>query len=291
MKIAASSYSFSQYLNNGRMTQLDCVAKAKDMGFDAIEFVELRPPEGTSPLDYAKALREECERHSMPVSNFTVGAELLHPSTTLEDEIERVKAMVDLAAVLGAPSMRHDATAGYAPGARSYHGFRDALAVVAPACRAITEYAAEKGIRTMVENHGFFCQDSERVEALVNTVAHENFGLLADMGNFLCADEDPAAAFGRVAPYAFYVHAKDFHVKNGGGCNPGEGFSRSRGGHYLRGAIIGHGDVPLRSCLAALRDSGYRGNIAVEFEGMEDCLTGLRIGLANLRRAIADTER
>ncbi len=288
MKIAVSSYSFSQYLKDGRMTQLDCIARAKELGFDAIEFTDLLPPEGETPLDYAKALREECERLAMPVSNFTIGAELLHPASSLEEEIQRVKGMVDLAAVLGAGSLRHDATAGFEPGKRAYRGFADALAMLAPACRAITEYAAEKGIRTMVENHGTFCQDSERVEALVNAVGHENFGLLADMGNFLCADEDPAHAFGRVAPYAFYVHAKDFHVKSGNGFSPGEGFFCSRNGNYLRGAIIGHGDVPVRHCLAALKNSGYAGSIAIEFEGMEDCLTGLRIGLANLRRAIAD---
>lgn len=87
-------------------------------------------------------------------------------------------------------------------------------------------------MRTMVENHGLFCQDSERV--------------------------------------------------------PGEGFFRSRNGNYLRGAIVGQGDVPLRHCLSALKAAGYEGSIAIEFEGMEDCLTGLRIGLANLRRALAD---
>ena len=288
MKIAASSYSFSQYINDGRLTQFDCIAKAKDLGFDAIEFVDFLTPKGTYPLDYAKALREECERLEMPVSNFTVGAELLHPSTTLEEEIQRVKSMVDLAAALGATSMRHDATSGYALGTRSYRGFADALAVIAPACRTITEYAAEKGVRTMVENHGFFCQDSERVEALVNAVAHDNFGLLCDMGNFLCADEAPASAFGRVAPYAFYVHAKDFIVKSGDGRDPGKGFFRSRNGNYLRGTIVGHGDVPILHCLSALKNAGYAGAIAIEFEGMEDCLDGLRIGLANLRRAIAD---
>ena len=200
----------------------------------------------------------------------------------------RVVLLALLAVILGARSLRHDATAGYEPGSRSCHGFDDALTVIAPACREITEYAAEKGVRTMVENHGFFCQDSERVERLVNTVAHENFGLLTDMGNFLCADENPAAAFGRVAPYAFYVHAKDFYVKSGNGFDPGEGFFRSRSGNYLRGAIVGQGDVPLRHCLSALKAVGYTGAVAIEFEGMEDCLTGLRIGLANLRRALAD---
>ena len=63
------------------------------------------------------------------------------------------------------------------------------------------------------------------MEKLVNMVAHENFGLLNDMGNFLCADEDPAEAIGRVAPYAFYVHAKDFLLKSGMEPDPGEGFS------------------------------------------------------------------
>lgn len=288
MKIAASTYSFSQYLSDGRMTQLDCIAKAKELGFDAVEFVDVCPPEGTDQLAYAHRLREECDRLNMPVSNFTVGAELLHPAAGQREEIERVKGMVDLAVILGARSLRHDATAGYEPGSRSCHGFDDALTVIAPACREITEYAAEKGVRTMVENHGFFCQDSDRVERLVNTVAHENFGLLTDMGNFLCADENPAAAFGRVAPYAFYVHAKDFYVKSGNGFDPGEGFFRSRSGNYLRGAIVGQGDVPLRHCLSALKAVGYTGAVAIEFEGMEDCLTGLRIGLANLRRALAD---
>ena len=65
----------------------------------------------------------------------------------------------------------------------------------------------------MVENHGFYVQDSERVEKLYAAVDNKNFGLLTDMGNFLCADEDPASAFARVAPYAYYVHAKDFIVK------------------------------------------------------------------------------
>ena len=31
MKISVSSYSFSQYLNDGRLTQLTCIAKAKEL--------------------------------------------------------------------------------------------------------------------------------------------------------------------------------------------------------------------------------------------------------------------
>lgn len=135
----------------------------------------------------------------------------------------------------------------------------------------------------MVENHGFFCQDSDRVAALHRAVDFENFGLLVDMGNFLCADEDPATAVSRVAPLAFYVHAKDFHIKDGSGLNPGAGFMKTRGANYIRGAILGHGNVPVGRCLSALSQAGYDGYVAIEFEGLENAETAMAIGLENLR--------
>ena len=274
-------------MDNGSITQLGCVAKAKEMGFDAIEFVDIIPHDGSSREEYARKLRAECERLEMPISNYTFGADLLNGSDgNLDAEIERVKGQIDIAEILGAGSVRHDATVGYPKEVRGFRGFDDVLPRLAEGCRRITEYAKTKGIRTMVENHGFFCQDSERVEKLVNTVANDNFGLLCDMGNFLCADENPVDAYSRVAPYAIYAHAKDFHVKSGMGQNPGDGFWKSRGGNYLRGAIIGHGDVPVTQCLTILKNAGYDGYIAIEFEGLEENYKGISIGLANLRRYV-----
>ena len=227
MKISVSSYSFNKYLKDGTMTQLDCVSKAKDMGFDAIEFVEILAPEGVSNEDYAKRLKEECEKHQLPVSSFTFWADFLTGSGgDNEKEISRVKSMIDIAEILGAKLVRHDATSG------DGRSFDSVLPVLAKSCREVTEYAATKGIKTTVENHGFFCQDSERVEKLYNAVGHPNFGLLADMGNFLCADEAPEQAFSRIAPYAAYVHAKDFHVKSAMLPAPGEGFFTSRSGNF-----------------------------------------------------------
>ena len=87
-----------------------------------------------------------------------------------------------------------------------------------------------------------------------------------------------------MAPYAFHAHAKDFHIRHRELPDPGKGFFQSRAGTYLRGAIIGHGDVPVKACLAALKKTGYDKTISVEFEGMEDPLTGIAIGAENLRR-------
>ena len=41
MKIAVSSYSFTQAINDGRMTMLDVIPKAKALGFDGIEIVRM----------------------------------------------------------------------------------------------------------------------------------------------------------------------------------------------------------------------------------------------------------
>jgi len=288
MKLGVSSYSFSRLMANNTLTLLEVIHKAKEMGFDVIEFSGLKLPEGEKPESFAEKVREECARVGIEVGNYTIGADFINGSNgNLDDEIERLKGEVRIAKILGSPGMRHDATRGFPRGYVGPKGFDDALPILIKGCRAVTEYAESLGIRTMVENHGFFVQDSERVEKLANGVNHKNFGLLVDIGNFLCADEDPAKAVGRVAPYAFHVHVKDFHVKPGTAVNPGTGWFNSRAGNYLRGAIIGHGDVPVLQCLRILKKAGYDGTISIEFEGMEDPILGISVGLENLKKYIA----
>ncbi len=281
MKISISSYSFSRLINAGEMTQFDCIAKAKELGYEGIEFVDLIPHDNSSQEDYAKKLAEESARLSLPITNYTVSADFISGSGgDTKAEIELIKKKVDIAHILGTSSMRHDATAGRLAEKKS---FDDILPFLADACREVTEYAKTKGIKTMVENHGFFCQDSARVEKLICAVNNENFGWLVDMGNFLCVDENPADAFGIASKYISYAHAKDFVVKSGNEFSPGSGFFTSRGGNYLKGTIVGHGNVPVVQCLSILKKSGYDGYLGVEFEGMEDVITALEINLENLK--------
>ncbi|HOZ49298.1 MAG TPA: sugar phosphate isomerase/epimerase family protein [Candidatus Hydrogenedentes bacterium] len=289
MEIGVSSYSFSRLVREGVLSQLDVIAKAKEMDFDVIEFSTFALPEGETPLSFAPRVKAECDRVGIAVANYTIGADFINGSDgNIEAEIERLKDEVRVAQILGAPGMRHDATRGFAPDHIGAKSFDAALPRLVEGCRAVTEFAAELGIKTMVENHGFFCQDSERVEKLACGVAHPNFGVLIDMGNFCCADEDPAQAVGRLMPYAFHVHAKDFHLKPGVGPFPGDGWFRSRAGNYLRGAIIGHGDVPITQCLRVMKSAGFDGVLSIEFEGIEEPLRGIAWGLANLRRFVAE---
>lgn len=285
MKFSVSLYSFFPALRAGELTLMDCVDKAKEMGFDAIEAVDFVmgcPPEEMP--EKARELKAKADACGLAISSFAVSADLLNGrdgSGDTQKEIDRVKGMVDIAAIMGAPKMRHDITFGQKGSPRSYAALAPQLA---ESVREIAEYAQSKGVLTMTENHGTFSQDSERVELLYNTVNHPNFALLCDIGNFTCADEDPATAVARVAPYVKYVHAKDFIIKSYYDNDPGEGAFQTRSGNYLRGTIIGHGNVPVKQCLHILKKAGYDDTIAIEFEGMEPPLTAIRIGLANLKK-------
>ena len=278
MKTAVSSYSFGEYIKPEKLGLKGVIAKAKEMGFDGIELLA----RDVEDVESAKAIAAYAAEVGIEIASLCIGADFINKD--FEEEIARVKGMVDIAAALGTPVMRHDVTAGSKSGAKfgiSYDALLDRLA---DAARQITIYAEERGVRTLTENHGYFSQDADRVEKLINAVNHPNFGALVDVGNFMCADEEPWKSVAIMAPYAHHVHVKDFHKKSGMEPNPGKGWFRSRCGDYLRGAIIGHGDARVAQSLWVLKQSGYDGYISIEFEGMEDNLLGIELGLANLKR-------
>lgn len=285
MKFAVSSYSLSSLINKGEATEKELIKIAKDLGFDGIEFAEIRTPENTDKTEYAKELKAECDMVGIEPVQYSVGADFLYGSDgDLGEEIERLKYEVDVACALGVKGMRHDATGGYNGEERSYKGFDQALPRITEGYKKVTEYAATKGIKTMIENHGFFCQDSDRVERIITNVGNKNFGALIDIGNFLCADENPVTAVSRLAPYVSYVHTKDFHIKSGSEFIAPDGFFGTRGGNYLRGAVLGHGNVPVIQTLSILKNAGYDGYITLEFEGHEEAKLACKWGLNTLKK-------
>ena len=279
MKIGVSSYSFAQYMNETKANYFQIIDLAKEMGFDAIEFIDLKlevqPAESLAAL--ARQIRDYCAQKELPIAAYTVGADFLNH----ENEVQHIKDQIDLAVILGAPVLRHDAFWSMPEGMC----WRQAVETVAPLIREVTEYAAEKGVRTCTENHGLILQDAERVETLIGTVNHPNYGWLVDMGNFLCADDNPLRAVPIAAPYAFHAHVKDFIFKSFADDDPGDGWIHTRNGNYSRGTVAGHGVVPIRKCLSILKDAGYQGVVSYEFEGPEQNLPALRSALKFIRKA------
>lgn len=263
------------------MTQLDCVKKAKELGFDAIEFTDIIADDFESQKKIAETIRHEADSLGIDINAYTIGACLYDddPSVTAA-EVERLKKQLDIAKILGAKVMRHDVCYNLSKTGNG-RSFGLMLPYIAQNARKVTEYAQTLGIKTCTENHGFIAQDSYRTEQLFNAVAHDNYGLLVDMGNFLCADENPITAVSRVAPYAVHVHAKDMYMTD----IPTEKTPiTTRGGSYIGGSVIGEGVVPVKKCLEILKNAGYDGYVSLEYESSEDCIDGISRGFGNLRR-------
>src|SRR5699024_3355019 len=137
------------------VTPLSSIAKAKELGFDAVEAVDFVNfgdcATQEERLQRAAELKAEAEKCGLVFSSYATGADFLNGSGgDTQAEIQRVKENVDIAAALGAPRMRHDITQG-CKGEKAC-SYESLIPVLAQAVREVADYAAAKGVMTMTEN-------------------------------------------------------------------------------------------------------------------------------------------
>ena len=305
MKIGLTSYSMNNYICDGLMSVCEVMRFAKEKGAEHIELVPFgftlhddKTGEFNEPL--IAEIRRVSEEIGLPLSNYAVLGDLLKPDPDARKaEVERLKRHIDVAAKLGLKQMRHDVSSFRRPlESNTPVAFEREFPIAVETCQALADYAAQYGITTLVENHGFFINGSDRVIRLIDAVGRDNFGLLLDTGNFTCVDEDATVAVKKCAPIAKMVHLKDFYIRradrltgNGGlfRCDSGSWFSSNSGEYMLRGSILAQGDLDVWSTLGFIRSAGYDGYVSVEFEGMEDGKIGSEVGMAAARYILANS--
>ena len=149
----------------------------------------------------------------------------------------------------------------------------------------LLQYVDQQDRETAAATEKLAKEMTGRMEKLFAAVDHDNYGLLIDVGNFACVDEDSVKAVSRLANYAVHVHAKDFVKKAFGTPDvEGERYLTTRGCNKLVACAIGDGDIPVAQCMAILRKAGYDRYVTIEFEGAEDCLQAIARGRENLMR-------
>lgn len=282
MKLGISSYSLYPSLKSGEMDIIGVIEWIAEQGGEHVEIV----PIGYSLEDDPELIEEivkKAEQVGIEISNYAIAANFITENEQqFEEEIEKVKKQVDIANQLGVKLMRHDVA--WRPAAEAtIQQFENDLPKMVEACQRIADYAATYGITTSVENHGYYVQASDRIQTLVHHVNRPNFKTTLDTGNFLCVDENPISALKKNITIASMIHIKDFYYRPSYK-NPGAGWFQTSGGNYLRGSIIGHGDIEIAEVIRIIKYSGYDGYLSIEFEGMEDCKTGTKISLENVRR-------
>jgi inosose dehydratase len=244
------------------------------------------------------SVREYSEKIGLEISTYSVNADLLKTDESeRRAEIERVKLHIDAAHRLGLKWMRHDIASFRRPfSTNTPQNFEKELPLMIEGTRELCDYAASYGITTTLENHGFFCNGSDRLIRLFDALERPDMKMTMDVGNFLCVDEYNIAAVKKCLPYAQIIHLKDFYIRSKDqlpgqnemfNCDNGSWFE-SLGGMMLRGSITGQGDMPVREIIHLIKNSDFDGYVSIEFEGMEPCKRATDISLSMARAFFAE---
>ncbi len=243
IKVSCCAYSLRSCLSgkNKSMDMDGFLVWAAETGLEAAELTSYYFPQDITP-DALHRIKHHAFLLGLDVSGTAVGNNFcLPPGDTRKKQIEYVKQWIDNAVHLGAPCIR--IFGGRKPrGASDAEGLKWTIEATKEACR----YAGEKGIFLALENHGGITKTSKEVLRIFDGVDSPWFGLNFDSGNF--RTEDPYEDLKNIAPYSITAHIKvEMHPagKEKQLCDYDKVFS-------------------------ILKEAGYRGYVALEYEAAGD---------------------
>jgi sugar phosphate isomerase/epimerase len=204
--------------------------------------------------DYLLRLRRHCFLSGVGISGTAIGNNFSHPKGPKRDEeIAATKKWIDRAAALGASHIRVFA------GVTREIPREEADKLVISALEETCEYAGRRGIFLGLENHDSI-GSADTLIPMVQAVKSKWIGINLDSGNF--RTDDPYKDFARCVPYAVNVQFKT-ELKRGGN-TPVE-------------------PADLKRFTRILKDQGYQGWVALEYEAKEDPWTAVPRLLGEMR--------
>jgi sugar phosphate isomerase/epimerase len=232
----------------GEQDPFDFPKVAAGYGIHAIELVNTFYYSKVDDMEYWEKFKKNCED-----AGVTVGLIMCDALGNLgdSDPDARLQAVInhqpwiDVAAYLGAKTVRVNAA-----------GDGTAEEVAANAVDGLTtlgEYAAKKGINVVVENHGGYSSDADWVTGVMEKVDMDNVGTLPDFGNF-CIEEGPD---GCIKEYDKYLGMKKL-MKYAKGVSAKSRYFDAEGNET---------ESDFLRLMKIVKESGYRGNIGIEYEG------------------------
>ncbi|REE83385.1 sugar phosphate isomerase/epimerase [Lutibacter oceani] len=260
-KLSLAQWSLNQQIRNGEMNPIDFAQKASELGFEGIEYVsQLYTPELQKTEDQKLAmetllntLKEKSDTYKVQSLLIMVDNEgdLAATEEALRDEaVENHKKWVDAAQFLGCHSIRVN-----------LFGTNDPEVWKQTAADGLTKlanYAADKNINIIVENHGYLSSNAALLVEVIHKVNLPNCGVLPDFGNFClnrengerwqakCIEEyDRYQGVKEMMPVAKAVSAKSYDFDENGD----------------------ETTIDYTKMLQIVKDAGYNGFIGVEYEG------------------------
>jgi len=277
MKIGVSMYSYVQWFQKGLIDIPGFIREAKRAGAEGVELLEYFYKDLDKDRDTAlKALDET----RLPCPIFSVGNNFAKtdPDERLK-QLQRIIFGVDEAVRYGAKVVR--VFAGDVAEGITYD---QARGWIIEGLSEGSKYAAEKGVKLALENHGTLAGRGDQVRGIIDDVramsGTDVLGANPDTGNFLLVNQPSHEAIQQVASMANMVHFKD--VKEAPANHEGWAYTALNGKKYL-GTAVGEGEVELGKCIEELKQAGFDGWLSVEYEGVESPITAIPRSIENAR--------
>ncbi|MCH7547849.1 MAG: sugar phosphate isomerase/epimerase [Planctomycetes bacterium] len=266
--ISLAQWSLHRMLFADELDPLDFARLARDeFGIEAIEYVNTFYKDKATDFVYLEELKQRADDQGVASLVIMIDHEgdLGDPNENRRIEaVENHYRWVDAAKFLGCHSIRVNARSAGIPAVQQQ--------LVADGLRRLTEFADERDLSVLVENHGGLSSNAQWLAGVMTLVDHPNCGTLPDFGNF-CLDwekrDDPAMWYDRyegvkaMMPWAKAVSAKSNEFDADGNDT----------------------QTDYEKMMRIVLDAGYRGYVGVEYEGEDsDEAEGIRTTKALLER-------
>ncbi len=277
--IILSTYSLWRFRNAEFRDFNRCLDIADQMGFDGVELL-LYQLEQNDLLSHAKLMsyKRRALALGLPLVAMSTHQGFLTPNRQLRQEnVDRTIGQIELAYQLGIPTMRVNTgtwgTSANFDALMKARGIEtplegytddDGFPWVIESLQQCVRVAEKCGVVLGLENHWGLGLTPEGLLRIVDAVDSPWLQITTDTGNFL---EEPYERLAKIASRTCLVQAKTYYG----------------GGQWYTLDL----DYPRIGEI--LRNSGYRGFISLEFEGMEDYQTAIPQSLAMLRQAFPRT--
>ncbi|MEJ2237111.1 MAG: sugar phosphate isomerase/epimerase [Gemmatimonadales bacterium] len=245
-EISLAEWSLHLTLFAGELDNLDFPATAKqDFGIDGVEYVNQFFKDKAEDQSYLSELKRRADDNG--VQNVLIMCDgegnLGDPDGMGRTQaVENHYRWVEAAKYLGCHSIRVNA--------RSQGSPEEQRELAVDGLRRLTEFAAEREINVIVENHGGISSNGEWLASVMKAVDHPRCGTLPDFGNFRISEGEMYDRYKGVAelmPFAKGVSAKSNEFdENGNEVNT----------DYVR-------------MMRIVLDAGYHGRVGIEYEGRE----------------------
>ena len=257
-EISLAQWSLHRSLYSGELDHLDFAKISKEnFGIDAIEYVNSFFFEKAEDKSYLREMKNRADDYGVKSLLIMCDNE---GSLGDPDNQKRQKAVEnhykwhEAAKYLGCHSIRVNAYL-----TESLHGlevgdytktgsYENQVSLAADGLRKLTEFGANLGINTIVENHGGLSSDGAWLASVMKAVDHPMCGTLPDFGNFRIEGDrwyDRYKGVKELMPFAKAVSAKSHDFDSNGNETQTDFFRMM--------------DIVI--------DAGYNGYVGIEYEG------------------------